>query len=189
MAEEQKYGGISSDAVKDKTGRGWAEWIRTLDKEKAHALPHKEIAKLVHGKYAIPGWWSQMVTVGYEQAKGLREAHQKADGFAASVSRTVPMAASEVYASLMDAKARKKWAGAAKFEVTKSTENKTLRLRFEDGTRASIELYAKGVSKTQIAVQHEKLGNKAAVTERKAYWSNALDSVIALNAGKSPKPR
>ena len=189
MAEGQKFGGISSDAVKEKTGRGWTEWIRTLDKEKAHTLPHKQIAKLVHEKYAIPGWWSQMLTVGYEQAKGLREAHQKSDGFAASVSRTVPMAATDVYAAMMDTKSRKIWVGAAKFEVTKASENKTIRWRFEDGTRASVMLYAKGANRTQISVQHEKLPDQDAVNDRKAFWSGALDKVICLIEGKTPSSR
>ena len=47
------------------------------------------MAELLHEKYSVPGWWSQMVTVGYEQARGLRVKHQKKSGFEISATRTI----------------------------------------------------------------------------------------------------
>ena len=36
-------------------------------------MPHKEIARLLFEKgYIENGWWGQMVTVGYEYARGRR---------------------------------------------------------------------------------------------------------------------
>ena len=52
--------------------------------------PHKEIASFLHDQ-DCGDWWSQMVAVGYEQARGLRVKHQTADGFTApDVFTTVP---------------------------------------------------------------------------------------------------
>jgi hypothetical protein len=71
-----KTAGISSAAVKKATGKDWKQWFTLLDKAGARKMPHKDIACLVYEKHQVSGWWAQMVTVGYEQARGLRQKHQ-----------------------------------------------------------------------------------------------------------------
>ena len=66
------YAGISSEAVHAKTGKTWPEWFAVLDKAGASGWPHKDIATHLHDKCGCPDWWSQMVTVGYEQARGRK---------------------------------------------------------------------------------------------------------------------
>ena len=73
--------GIGDQAVRAKTGRTWEEWIDALDRAGAAALDHKHIARLVHERFGVGAWWCQMVTVGYEQAKGRRAPRQTADGW------------------------------------------------------------------------------------------------------------
>ena len=87
--QEQAAPGMSDEAVRAKTGKSWSQWFAILDKAKAKDLPHKEITELLRGKHGVPPWWSQMVTVGYEQERGLRVKHQKCDGFSVSGSKTV----------------------------------------------------------------------------------------------------
>src|SRR5436305_706796 len=99
------YAGISSDAVNAKTGKGWAEWFAVLDEAGAAKWPHKEIAKFLH-EHACGDWWSQMVTVGYEQARGLRVKHQTADGFTAGASKTVDVPVAALFKSWTDDKTR-----------------------------------------------------------------------------------
>ena len=41
-------------AVKAKTGRGWMGWFIILNKANANAMPHKDVAKLLHEKYGAP---------------------------------------------------------------------------------------------------------------------------------------
>ena len=45
---------------------------KLLDKDGCKKMPHKQIAEIVHEKYGVGPWWCQMVTVGYEQSRGLR---------------------------------------------------------------------------------------------------------------------
>ena len=59
--------------VIEATGRPMADWISLLDARDGRALPHKDIARLLHDEFGVPGWWSQMVTVEYERAIGRRE--------------------------------------------------------------------------------------------------------------------
>lgn len=179
MTDANNYGGISSDAVKARTGRGWDEWIKALDRAKAHALPHKEIAQLIHDKFGIGPWWCQMVTVGYEQAKGLRKVHEKTDGFSASLSRTVPVPLDALFELWADGKRRKKLMGAAKYKVTTTNPNKWLRLAFDDGTRVDVGFYAKGEGKSQVTFQHNKLRSADDVASRKLYWTEVADRMKA----------
>jgi hypothetical protein len=88
-AAKKTYNSIGSAAVAAKTGKGWHDWFAILDRAKANTWPHKQIASFLYDEQSVPGWWCQMITVGYEQARGLRVKHQKADGFAASASKTI----------------------------------------------------------------------------------------------------
>jgi hypothetical protein len=66
---------ISSEAVKAKTGKDWPEWFAILDAADAQKMSHKEIVALLAEKYQVGSWWQQMVTVTYEQGRGLRDRH------------------------------------------------------------------------------------------------------------------
>lgn len=182
MAGKAAYGGISSDAVKAKTGCDWDRWIKTLDRDKAYELPHKEIARLVGEKYKIGPWWRQMVTVGYEQAKGLRVAHQKTDGYSANLSRTMALPIEAAFGQWSDAKLRKKLTGAAKYKVTTVTPAKWVRLAFEDGSRVNVGFYVKGEGKCQVTIEHNKLASVDDVKGRKEYWTEVLERMKAAVA-------
>ncbi len=177
-----KYGGVSSQAVHAKTGKGWDEWLVVLDAEKATGLTHKEIAHLLATKYKVPPWWSQMVTVGYEQARGMRAVHEKLDGYSASASKIVNASVGRLFDACNDESLRAKWMGRKTYEVTKATRTKSVRIAWgKDGaTRVDFYLTAKGKDKSQIAVQHSKLKNAQAVESAKTYWHNALNKLAAL---------
>ena len=94
---------LSDDAVKERTGKIWADWFKILDKAGAKKWPHKEIAAYLLEKHKVGGWWSQMVAVGYEHERGLREKFQKCDGeFSASSSRTLAVPVAKLYTAWTD---------------------------------------------------------------------------------------
>ena len=64
---------MSDDAVKARTGKTWTEWFAILDAAGAGKMTHPQIATYLSTEQAVPDWWSQMVTVTYEKARGLRE--------------------------------------------------------------------------------------------------------------------
>ena len=87
---------MSDATIKAKTGCPWERWVHALDHHGAAEMSHREIATLVHEKYKVDEWWSQIVAVGYERIKGLRARGQQRDGtYEATKSRTfnVPVAA------------------------------------------------------------------------------------------------
>jgi len=175
---------VSTDAVKAKTGRGWEEWLSILDQEQGPALGHTAMAELLYEKYSVSGWWAQMVTVGYEQARGLRKVYEKADGFSASASRTVAIPLEKLYAAWSDARQRARWLPDAPIEIRRSTDGKSMRMTWTTGgSSIDVGFSAKGADKSRVAVEHAKLASAQAVSRQKAYWGNALDRLKELLEG------
>ncbi len=175
------WGGISSAAVEKATGRGWPVWFREFDRAGAAKLSHKAIAQLAHERFAVPPWWSQMVTVVYEQARGLRKKHQTAEGYSVSGTRTIAAPAREVWRAFEDKKLRARWIPGTRWTVTTATEPKSMRILWNDDTsRVDVMLYAKGAGRTMLSVQHRKIGTEKEAKRQKAWWSNRLDALKTL---------
>jgi hypothetical protein len=173
------FGGISSDAVKKATGKGWSDWIKILDKEGGKNMTHKEIAQRVYDKYEISGWWSQMVTVGYEQAAGKRIKHQVKDGFQISVSKTFDVTVSKLYNYFAKPALRNKWL-SEDVSIRTQTQNKSMRLNWNDGkTILSVNFYPKSDKKSQVVIQHEKLPTKTAAEKMKKLWKGKLETLLS----------
>ncbi|MEW2147575.1 DUF4287 domain-containing protein, partial [Micromonospora vinacea] len=78
---------IADDLIRARTGRGWAEWFALLDAASATGWTHTRIARHLSTEHEVAGWWAQTITVGYEQARGLRAPGQRrGGGFEASAS-------------------------------------------------------------------------------------------------------
>ena len=180
-AKGVRLAGVGSDAVLKATGRAWDEWLKLLDRAGAKALPHKDIALMLSRKFLVPDWWSQMVTVGYEQARGLRMVNQKADGFVANTSRTVATPLGKLYNAWNDPQIRARWLLDAPVEVRKCTDGKSIRMTWTAGSSSvDVNFYPKGADKTLVQVQHGKLSRAADVTRQKLFWSDALERLKTL---------
>ena len=174
-AQFAKIAGMSDETIKERTGCTWESWVFALDRVEAFNWPHTEIARYVHEKYKVPGWWTQTVTVGYERIRGLREKGQRRSGvWEASKSRTITAAAGTVFRSFKQPKLRSAWL-STKVVIRTSVPNKSLRLTWEDGTSVEVYLTTKGRSKTQVAIQHTKLESRQAADRMKAFWAEHLD--------------
>jgi hypothetical protein len=172
----KKVACVGDEAVKKSTGKSWDEWFRILDRAGAKKMTHKEIAAYLAEHHIDSGWWSQTVTVGYEQASGLRDKHEMPTGYAISRSRTLPVSVDTLYSSWKDKRRRKRWLDDAEFEVRKSTPGKSMRITWVDGrTHLNVHFHARGESKSQVTVQHGKLKTRAEAERKKAYWGKALD--------------
>ncbi len=174
----------SDVAVLKATGKNWKEWFNILDKAGAHKMPHKQIVEFVYSRYLGKakkgdtnvvgnGWWSQMVTVEYERARGIREVNQKSDGFLVAVSKTLPGSVATL---------QKKWN-----EILKSKEvaKRKLQILPSKTKRAMIRYQADvGVvvvsfnempkGKAQIIVETVKLPKKLLVESTRAFWKKIL---------------
>jgi uncharacterized protein YndB with AHSA1/START domain len=179
--EALRLAGIGTDAVARATGKAWDQWLAILDKAGAVAMPHKAIASLLSEKFRVPPWWSQMVTVGYEQARGLRKPHQKADGFAASASRTVAAGLDRLYGAWADPALRAVWLGGAPIEVKRATDGKSMRIAWKAGASSvDVNFYPAGAGRSRVQVEHGRLADEKARAAQKGFWGGALDRLKAM---------
>ena len=136
---------ISDAAVQAKTGRVWAEWFTLLDAEGAAGLAHREIAVALREQHGLSGWWSQMVTVAYEQARGRREPHQTSRGYQVGVSKTVPVAVDALFTAWEDEVSRRRWLGDEPITIRRATRPKSMRITWSDGqTNLDVSFWDKG---------------------------------------------
>ena len=180
-AADLRLAGVGTAAVLRATGRGWPEWLTVLDRAGARKMPHKDIALLLSRKFGVPDWWSQMVTVGYEQARGLRVVGERATGFAANASRTFGTEVASLYDAWKNPALRARWLLDAPLEVRRSSDGKSLRMTWTaGGSSVDVRFQAKGPGKSQVAVEHARLKDRKSATVQKAFWSEALDRLKAL---------
>ena len=176
MATKQT-GNMSDEAIKKSTGKTWDQWCKALDAQGCKKMSHKEIVAVVNKQFGIGPWWQQMVTVGYERARGLRAVHQKTDGYSFSISRTMPASAMKIFDAFTKPAQLKRWMNGDKFEITKATPAKSIRMKWQDDTRVDVMLYPKGSSKAQVVVQHNKIKNSTAMKKLKAYWERRVEEL------------
>src|SRR5689334_305031 len=124
--------GMSDAAVQAKTGKTWPDWFAVLDKAGAQQMTHPQIAAYLASEHGVPGWWCQMVTVGYERARKLRAKGQMADGYAISVSRTLAVPVAKLYRAWHDPRTRARWLADAPFAIRKATPDKSLRVTWNE---------------------------------------------------------
>jgi len=113
-----RFAGVGNDAVLKATGRAWSEWLRLLDRAGAKKMSHKDIALLLSRKFEVPNWRARMVTVGYEQARGLRSANQNKSGFSANASRTMAVPVADLYDACVDVGFAAKGPGKSSVQIS-----------------------------------------------------------------------
>jgi len=92
---------VGDDAVREATGQGRDEWFALLDAAEATGWKHRDIASWLVREHQVDPWWSQSITVAYEQARGIRRPGQRQDGtYEASVTRTVALEKAEALRAL-----------------------------------------------------------------------------------------
>ncbi|HKY31374.1 MAG TPA: hypothetical protein VJV23_02475 [Candidatus Polarisedimenticolia bacterium] len=180
VADYARIAGMSDTAVQAKTGCTWERWVKSLDHHGAATMPHGEIAAMIHEKWKVGGWWSQMVAVGYERIKGLRDRGQRRAGhYDASKSKTLNVPAARVFEALTEKPLLARWLPEA-VRVRTASEERSARLTMQDGSIAAFWFTKKGEGKTALSVQQQKLPDKATRERMKRYWGERLEALKEL---------
>jgi uncharacterized protein YndB with AHSA1/START domain len=176
----REAGRMGDAAVQAKTGKSWAEWFAALDALGASGLDHKGIVTLLDRHFDIGGWWQQMVTVTYEQERGLRTKHQKPDGYEVSGSKTIAASAAAAFAAWHDPALRARWLEEP-ITIRKATPGRSLRITWSDGIQdLDVMLYPRGEGRCQVTTQHGRLPDAETAARMKRYWAERLEQLKAL---------
>ena len=139
-----------------------------LDADNAAKLPHRDIAILLHGKHGVADWWAQMVTVGYERIKGLRDRGQRrGGGYETTKSKTINVPVTALFRAWEHEATRRRWLDGVKASVRSSTAPKAMRLQWPDGTVVIAGFTPKGDAKSMVALAHTKLPDKESAARSK----------------------
>jgi uncharacterized protein YndB with AHSA1/START domain len=190
---------ISSDSVREATGRDWDQWLETLDAAGAAEWSHKEIVAYLEREHGdvTTGWWRQSLTVGYEQARGKRELGETAAaGFEVGARRTVDASADDVWEVI--ASRPELWLGegvavrkgerysvpGASGEIRVVKPGDRVRLTWQPegwATPATMQLALSRAQsgKTTITAHLEKLPDADARDAMREHLREALDRVVA----------
>jgi hypothetical protein len=174
----ERLSGVRNAVLEERTGCTWERWVPLLDRLGAAQMSHTELARMVHTKFKIDGWWAQSVTVGYERIKGLRAIGQRRDGsYEAGKSRTFNVPLARLFDAWADAGMRKRWLDTAGVRVRKATPTKSLRLGWPDDGIVAVGFESKGPSKSVVSLAHTKLPDRATSDRLKKYWTERLDAL------------
>ena len=142
-------------------------------------MNHQQIVAVLGSKHRVKPWWRQMVTVAYEQARGMRRVHERPDGYSISRSKTVPVPIAKLYRAWTEPKSRERWLGNSKFTIRKATVNRSIRMLWNDGkTTVESMFYPKGAGKSQVTVQHNRLASANHGEKMKKYWGERLERMV-----------
>ncbi len=169
---------IKDEAVRSSTGKVWSEWFAALDSAGAMEFTHKQIVAWIKNNAQLSPWWQQMVTVSYEQVRGLRDKHEKPDGYQISATKTVHAAPVQVHAMWKDGRKRGTWLTEA-VNITKATEGKSLRITWHDGSRVEVDLYSLEPDRCRVSVTHGKLPHADDAQRMKSFWKQRLADLAA----------
>jgi hypothetical protein len=169
---------ISDESVKKATGKIWSEWFTILNKAGAKKMEHKTVAELLYKRYRLSLWWSQMVTVQFEQEIKGRKKHETATGYQISKSITLDSSIAKIFHSINSPIKRVIWLNDPRIVITKTTKNKSIRGKWIDGkTNIEFQFYLKDNNKTQLVIQHNKLNSAKDAERMKTYWGKQIGNL------------
>ena len=175
----------SSEGMRRGTGRDRHEWFAVLDDWGAAGRPYREIADWLTGHHGISAWWAQKLIVEYEQARGLRAPGVRAGGtFTVGASKTIRVPAAQVFAAFVDPEQRERWLPGVELRERTSRPGRSARFDWDDGaTRLNVTFADDGGSKSQVAVEHERLPDPETADQMKAYWRERLTVLKTMLEG------
>ncbi len=195
---------VGDDRVEAATGRGRDAWFSLLDDAGATGWAHRDIAAWLVEQHDVDGWWSQSITVAYEQERGMRRPGQRSDGsFEVSPSKSLACSIETAFELVSEADSRARWldrelrtVGAGESsEVLGATPTSSVRLAWPVGAlgapddrpgRVVVGLYqardddGTPRGKVRVAVEHGGLATAELAEKLKAFWKARLDDLSRL---------
>ncbi len=166
------------DAVRERTGHGWAEWVELIDAGPGRNAGHPAIARWVH-EQGVDAWWAQAVTVGFERITGLRLPGQMADGtFSVSRSRTLRWTVEGLRAAIEDDARRAELIPELALTPRSRPGVKSPRFAATHGAEpvgvVQLAIDAVAGGRTRLTVTHERLATADEAEHWKAWWGDWL---------------
>jgi hypothetical protein len=177
----------SDQKVTEATGQGWEAWISILDRWGARNRNHRETVAYLIGEHAVPGWYAQTVTNGYERVRGMRRKHQQPHGYTVYASKTFAVPIDVLFEAFVDEPKRARWLTDGPMALRTAQPGGVARFDWRDGaTRLLITFEAKGPAKSTAYVAHERLPDPDEAETAKAAWKVRLAALKSFLESTAP---
>ena len=174
--------GVGDDAVVSATGRSRGDWFALLDAAGATGWKHQAIANWLVTEQGVDPWWAQGVTVGYEQARGIRLPGQRQDGtFEVSVTRTIPGELEPALRALAEVVTAQ--TGVQPLALNLAAKYPTARFPLEGGEYLLASASPRSGGKTSIGLVRGRMPNGDDLAGAKATLRGWLDTVTVDPVG------
>jgi len=174
LFQMKSVNGISDDSIRANTGRRLGDWYKILEKAGARMMDQTEMRLHVENNYGIPRWWSNMIVLGYQQERGLRQRHQRVGlRYEIDRSRSIKAPIGKVWAAWQDPGVLSCWMPPGQFAIRSVRPQKALHLTWRDGTDVAV-LFAARRGKTRVTVSHEKVTDLEELKRLQDFWAEAL---------------
>ena len=180
--------------VERATDRTWDQWLQFMAAIGAEDLDHKQIALRVYeeldGTVEQLGWWTQAVTVAYEQYIGRRIPGQRSDGtFQMSVSRSTAFGMQELMESWAAFAARDETVQAmivGDVRISGTDRRTTWRTKAEDGSSVVVTSEPKRNGTASIVATQVGLPTLEAKDEARERWSAVVERFLESVQERTP---
>lgn len=164
------------------TGRGWEQWVALLEASGARELTHRQIVAIVsselNGAVDSADWWSQGITVAYEQHIGRRAPGQRNDGsYEVSVTKLIPGSKKNVFALWCEAYEHSTAFDGKPIENVRTSVTPVRlywRCDFADGSRLAVAVEQRTPTKALISATHTKLSSDNDKNNWQRFWHDKL---------------
>lgn len=176
----------SDDTIRQRTGRGWEQWLDLLDDWGAADLSHRDIARRVAAELGIGPlvWEAQAVTISYERARGMRVVGQHTDGFSVTAAKTVAVPVDRLYDAFVEKSLRRQWLPDGDLRERTATRPRSARFDWGDSkTRIHVTFDAKGDARSTASLAHSRLADAGEADRMKAFWREHLTALKAWLEG------
>ncbi len=209
----EKYLGVSDEAVRSATGAGWEDWFHLLDASGAREWPHKRMVTFVSQNGLASGWWQQMVTSTYERVRGIKAVGETHDAmFQIGVQRTIGMPQERLWQMLVTPSGRDLWLGQVRdLRLAKGTPFRTREgtvgeiRSLKEGERIRLTWQPRGfnapstlqltltcprntTSKTTLRFHQERLSSGRQREQMRRHWKAVADQLEQMARLESPPP-
>jgi Domain of unknown function (DUF4287) len=177
MAVADSRTGVGDEAVIAATGKHPDDWFRLLDERDATSWRHADIAAWLVRDHGVDPWWSQNLTVRYEQERGMRAPGQMADGtYSVSASRTFSGDKGELLDRAVEVVGAS--IGAPPASVSPDARYATARWKLDDGTLL-VTVNPPKNGKATVNLTHSKIRNPDELGTAKNTLALLLEKVAA----------
>jgi hypothetical protein len=180
--------------VERATNRTWDQWLQFMAAIGAEDLDHRQIALRVYeeldGTVQQLGWWTQAVTVAYEQYIGRRIPGQRSDGtLQMSVSRSTALGMHELMESwaafaVQDETVQAVVAGDVRISGT--DRRTTWRTKAGDGSSVVVTSEPKRNGTASIVATQIGLPTPEAYDEARQRWSAVVERFLDSLQDRTP---